>query len=133
MCLDESILSAENARKAIEIGACRIINIKPGRVGGLVESKRIHDLCASKGVGVWCGGMFETTIGRFFNLSVSSLSNYVYPADMSPAALLFKEDLVRHPFEVHNGSISVPNSLDEFSIDEAQVEKFTVERVTIMP
>ncbi|MDF5729749.1 MAG: o-succinylbenzoate synthase [Rhizonema sp. PD38] len=133
VCLDESILSAENARKAIEIGACRIINIKPGRVGGLLESKRIHDLCASKGVGIYCGGLFETTIGKFFNLSVSSLSNYVYPADMSPATLLFKEDLVRYPLKVHNGFMSLPDSLEQFSIDEAQVERFTVERVMIMP
>lgn len=128
VCLDESILSLEDARKAIQIGACRIINIKPGRVGGLYESKKIHDLCVANEIGVWCGGMFETTIGRFFNLSISSLHGYNYPADMSPAALLFTEELVQRPLEVHGGLVPVPDSLDQFGIDEKLINKFAVER-----
>src|SRR5262249_43596376 len=68
VCLDESICSVEDARKAISLGACKIINIKAGRVGGLLESKKIHDLCEKHNIGVWCGGMDETTIGRAFNI-----------------------------------------------------------------
>lgn len=127
VCLDESILSAEDARKAINIGACRIINIKPNRVGGLLESKKIHDICLAHGVGVWCGGILETTIGRFFNLSVASLPGYNFPADMSPASLFFKEELVRYPLQVHGGVVPVPDSLDAFRVESAQVERFTVE------
>lgn len=126
VCLDESILSADDARKAIEIGACKIINIKPGRVGGLVESKKIHDLCAAAGVGVWCGGMLETGIGRFFNLSVASLPNFIYPADMSPSNIFFAEDIVRRPFIVEQGMVRVPDGLEkDFGVDEERIKKYT--------
>lgn len=129
ICLDESILSAEDARKALDIGACKIINIKPGRVGGLVESKKIHDLCADRGVGVWCGGMLESCIGRFFNLSVASLPNYTYPADMSPSSIFFSEDFVEHPFTVKNGEVIVPQSLHtDFVVDEARIAKHTISK-----
>ncbi len=132
VCLDESILSAEDARKAIQIGACQIINIKPGRVGGLVESKKIHDLCAAARIGVWCGGMLETGIGRFFNLSVASLPNYVYPADMSPSSIFFAQDIVDRPFVVHNGTIKVPESLmRDFGPNDAAVRKYKVKSETI--
>ncbi len=130
VCLDESILSAEDARKAIEIGACKIINIKPGRVGGLVESKKIHDVCQKHGVGVWCGGVLETCIGRFFNISIASLPNYIYPADMSPSALFFREDLVDSPFEVKDGLIQVPPHLSDFRVSEALISKYASHRET---
>lgn len=127
ICLDESILSAEDARKAIEIGACKIINIKPGRVGGLVESKKIHDVCKKNKIGVWCGGMLETGIGRAFNIAVSSLPNYKYPNDMSPVNIFYKDDLVKDSFVVDkNGYVTVPQVPGlGFEIDENKIEKYT--------
>ncbi|TGU52610.1 o-succinylbenzoate synthase, partial [Mesorhizobium sp. M00.F.Ca.ET.186.01.1.1] len=79
ICLDESIHTVEDARKAIELGSCRIINIKIGRVGGLTDAKKLHDLCAAKGVPVWCGGMQEVGIGRAHNIAIASLSNFTIP------------------------------------------------------
>jgi O-succinylbenzoate synthase len=133
VCLDESILSAEDARKAISIGACRIINIKPGRVGGLLESKRIHDICQKSNVGVWCGGMLETGIGRAFNIAVSSLPNYIYPADMSPVDFFYKDDLVKKSFVVdHEGFVKVPPGAGlGFEIDEEKIERYTTEKIRL--
>lgn len=133
VCLDESIHSVDDARRAIHVGACKIINIKPGRVGGLLESKRIHDLCQEKGVGVWCGGMLETGIGRAFNIAVASLPNYVYPADMSPVNLFYTDDLVKNSFIVNQkGYIKVPNEPGlGFEVDEGKIEKYTVEKVVL--
>lgn len=131
VCLDESIHSVEDARRAIFIGACKIINIKPGRVGGLLESKKIHDLCQKQGVGVWCGGMLETGIGRAFNIAVSSLPNYIYPADMSPVNFFYKDDLVKNSFAVDKeGYISVPDKSGlGFEVDEKKIEKYIVAKV----
>lgn len=109
ICLDESIMSAEDARRAISIGACQIINIKPGRVGGVLESHKIHDVCAAHGVGVWCGGMLESGIGRAFNLAIASLPNAIYPADMSPSSFYFTDDIVDDGYTVDSdGYIQVP-------------------------
>lgn len=129
ICLDESIHSAEDARKAIEIGACKIINIKPGRVGGLSESKKIHDVCAKSGLGVWCGGMLESGIGRAFNIAIASLPNYIYPADMSPVNFFYKDDLVKDSFTVDKeGFITVPKTPGlGFEIDEAKIAKYTTD------
>lgn len=133
ICLDESILSAEDARRAIYLGACKIINIKPGRVGGLLESKKIHDLCKKYNIRVWCGGMLETGIGRAFNIAVSSLSNYIYPADMSPVNFFYKDDLVKDSFSVDNqGYVKVPKKPGlGFDIDSKKIKKYTVEKITI--
>lgn len=132
ICLDESIHSVEDARRALFIGACKIINIKPGRVGGLLESKKIHDLCQKHDVGVWCGGMLETGIGRAFNIAVSSLPNYIYPADMSPVNFFYADDLVKDSFSVDkNGYISIPTKPGlGFEIDEKKIKKYTVEKET---
>ncbi|MBI3984648.1 MAG: o-succinylbenzoate synthase [Candidatus Levybacteria bacterium] len=126
ICLDESIHSKEDARKAIEINACRIINIKPGRVGGLLESKKIHDVCKQRNVGVWCGGMLETGIGRAFNIAVASLPNYIYPADMSPVNFFYKDDLVDDSFIVDSeGFVAVPKTVGlGFKINEKKIEKY---------
>lgn len=133
ICLDESVHSAEDARRAIFIGACKIINIKPGRVGGLLESKKIHDLCQKHGVGVWCGGMLETGIGRAFNIAVSSLPNYIYPADMSPVNFFYKDDLVKDSFFVDKrGYIDVPDKLGlGFEVAEKKIAKHTVAIVNL--
>jgi O-succinylbenzoate synthase len=128
ICLDESILSASDARKAIEIGACRIVNIKPGRVGGIDESIRIHDTCRAAGIPVWCGGLFESSIGRFFNLTIASLPGFTLPADMTPPPVLFEEDLVRNPFTVVNGHVTVPSALSIFDVDEEKVAFYARDR-----
>ncbi len=133
VCLDESIHSIEDARRAIFLGACKIINIKPGRVGGLLESKKIHDFCQKNNVGVWCGGMLETGIGRAFNIAVASLPNYIYPADMSPVNFFYEDDLVRNSFVVDKeGYVKVPETVGlGFEVDESKIEKYTSEKVTL--
>ncbi len=133
ICLDESIHSAEDARRAIYIKACKIINIKPGRVGGLLESKKIHDLCKKEGVGVWCGGMLETGIGRAFNIAIASLPNYIYPSDMSPVNFFYKDDLVDDSFVVNKeGYVKVPNKPGlGFEVNEKKIERYTVEKTNL--
>jgi o-succinylbenzoate synthase len=107
VCLDESILDAVRARDAIDLGACRIVNIKPGRVGGLLESVRIHDTCQGLGVPVWCGGMLETGIGRAANVALAALPNFRLPGDTSASARYFAEDLTE-PFVLEDGHVAVP-------------------------
>ena len=108
ICLDETITSEAVARGAIEIGACRIINVKIGRVGGLAESKRIHDWAVRAGVPLWCGGMLETGIGRAANVALASLPGFTLPGDTSASGRYFRRDLTR-PFEVNGeGTMEVP-------------------------
>lgn len=107
VCLDESITSFEVARGALDIGACSIINIKPGRVGGYLESKRIHDLCLERGVAVWCGGMLETGIGRAANLALAALPGFTLPGDTSASERYFARD-VTAPFVLDEGYLAVP-------------------------
>lgn len=128
VCLDESILSADDARKALSIGACRVINIKPGRVGGVRESLRIHDLCRQQGVAVWMGGMFETGIGRALNVAVASLPGFTLPGDISASAKYFKEDIVESPFMLNSDStLTVPTAPGlGIQIDAGRLEKYTV-------
>lgn len=94
ICLDESIHNVHDARKAIAIGACQIINIKVGRVGGHTSARAIHDLCADRNVPVWCGGMLESGIGRAHNIALSSLENFVLPGDVSASKRYWAEDLI---------------------------------------
>ena len=108
VCLDESIRSAADAGAAIELGACRIVNVKQGRVGGVPESKRVHDVCASQNVPVWCGGMLETGIGRAANLAVAAMPNFTLPGDISASRRYFADDLT-DPFELGpHGTMAVP-------------------------
>ena len=100
VCLDESIRHLRDAQHAIELEACRVINIKVGRVGGVVEAKRIHDYCLQQGVPVWCGGMLETGVGRAFNVAISTLENFVLPGDVSASHRYFEKDTITPPVEV---------------------------------
>ncbi len=110
ICLDESIESARDARHALELGACRVINIKPGRVGGFAESRRIHDLAEAGGVPVWCGGMLETGIGRACNVALATLPNFRLPGDISASDRYWQEDIVDPPFVLQKGgTILVPH------------------------
>lgn len=104
ICLDESITSLDKARKALEIGATRAINIKPARVGGLHVSRQIHDLAQAHNVPVWCGGMMETGIGRATNVALASLPNFALPGDVSENADYFERDIVTNPFHLNPDS-----------------------------
>ena len=111
ICLDESIHTVKIAAEAIDLGACRIINIKPGRVGGHAESVRLHDLCAARGVPVWHGGMLESGIGRAHNIHLASLPNFSLPGDVAASKRYFVPDLIDPPIEVRSdGTIPVPTS-----------------------
>jgi o-succinylbenzoate synthase len=109
VCLDESIRSVEDARRALDLGSCRIINIKPGRVGGLAASLAIHDLCRARAIPVWCGGMLESGIGRLANVHLQALPGFTLPGDTAASARYFEEDLVDPPVTVsREGAVTVP-------------------------
>jgi O-succinylbenzoate synthase len=107
ICLDESIHWADDARKALDVGACRVINIKVSRLGGLLEAKRVHDLCFGRGVPVWCGGMHEFGIGRAANVAIASLPGFTLPGDVSGSDKYYPEDIVTPPILAHNGAVTV--------------------------
>lgn len=107
ICLDESIESAEDAADAIALGACSIVNIKPGRVGGYLEARRIHDLCLAHQIPVWCGGMLETGVGRAANLALAALPGFTLPGDTSASDRYYSADLTL-PFHLEDGHMRVP-------------------------
>jgi o-succinylbenzoate synthase len=107
VCLDESIVSAQSAAAAIRLGACSIVNIKPGRVGGYLEARRIHDLCAAHGVPVWAGGMLETGLGRAANVALAALPGFTLPGDTSGSGRYYKSDITT-PFVLDDGHLTVP-------------------------
>ncbi|UOE44079.1 o-succinylbenzoate synthase [Agromyces larvae] len=107
ICLDESITSAQSAAAAIRLGATSVINVKPGRVGGYLEARRIHDLAAANGVPVWCGGMIESGIGRAANVALASLPGFTLPGDISASDRFYRTDLTP-PFVMVDGRIDVP-------------------------
>ncbi len=133
ICLDESITSVRAAEAAIAAGACRIINIKPGRVGGFGESIRLHDLCAAHGIPVWHGGMLESGIGRAANLHLSSLSNFSLPGDVAASRRYFVPDLIDPAIEVaSDGTIAVPTGpgLGVTIVDD-RLERATLRRASL--
>ncbi|RBQ15070.1 o-succinylbenzoate synthase [Spongiactinospora rosea] len=107
ICLDESIKSAEDAALALAIGACSIVNIKPGRVGGYLEARRIHDLCQANGIAVWCGGMLETGLGRAANVALAALPGFTLPGDTSASRRYYAADITE-PFVLREGRLAVP-------------------------
>jgi o-succinylbenzoate synthase len=110
ICLDESITSARGAEDAIAMGACGIVNIKAGRVGGYLEARRVHDVCKANGVPVWCGGMLETGIGRAHNIAMSTLAGFTLPGDVSASARYWERDIIDPPVVVSpRGTIDVPS------------------------
>ncbi len=128
LCLDESIHSADDARKALDLGACRIINIKLGRVGGYTSARNIHDLCRSRGVPVWCGGMLESGIGRAHNIALSSLPGFTLPGDVSASRRYWQQDVIHPEVTVSpRGTISVPKTPGlGYAPDLDRIEKATV-------
>lgn len=130
ICLDESIHSLDDTRAAIELDSCRVINIKPGRVGGFTESKLIHDYCASKNIPVWCGGMLESGIGRAGNVALASLPNFTLPGDISASKRYYKEDIVEPQFVVNpDGTMNVPTKPGiGVEVNIKMLEKVTVNK-----
>ncbi len=133
LCLDESITTAARARQALAIGACRIINIKLGRVGGYTEARRIHDHCRERGVPVWCGGMLESGIGRAHNIALSTLEGFSLPGDVSASRRYWEQDIIEPEVEVTpQGTIHVPMGVGiGFAVNEKLIERWTVRREVI--
>jgi O-succinylbenzoate synthase len=134
VCLDESIHSAGDARKALDLGACRVINIKVSRLGGLLAAKRVHDLCLARGVPVWCGGMHEFGIGRAANVAIASLPGFTLPGDVSGSDKYYVEDIVNPAVLAHNGAITVFDGpgLGVDPVDD-RIEAHTLRAISIGP
>ncbi|MCE2456069.1 MAG: o-succinylbenzoate synthase [Gemmatimonadetes bacterium] len=129
VCLDESIRSVRDVRLALELGSCRIVNIKPGRVGGLGESLRIHDLMRLRGLPVWCGGMLETGIGRAHNLALASLPGFTLPGDISESRRYWVRDIVAPEFVMDGGEMHVPTGPGMgVEVDTERVRSLTTRR-----
>ncbi len=133
ICLDESIVSSRAAAVAVETSACRIINIKVGRVGGFTEAKKIHDICHAQKIPVWCGGMLESGIGRAHNIALSTLENFSLPGDVSASKRYWKEDIIDPEVQVSpQGMIAISNqSGTGYRIREDLIEKLTVRKETL--
>jgi O-succinylbenzoate synthase len=133
ICLDESIESARDAAFAAEAGACRIVNIKVGRVGGFSEAKKVHDVCQANRIPVWCGGMLESGIGRVHNIALSTLENFSLPGDVSASKRYWKEDIIEPEVEVsRDGLIAIRDEAGTgYRVREDLIEKLTVRKEMI--
>jgi o-succinylbenzoate synthase len=133
ICLDESIVSARSAAFAVDIGACRIVNVKVGRVGGFSEALSVHDVCQSHNIPVWCGGMLETGIGRAHNIALSTLPNFSLPGDVSASKRYWKEDIVDPEVEVSpQGMIAISDKTGMgYRVKADLIEKLTVRKETL--
>ena len=129
LCLDESITDVNRAEDMIALGSGRIINIKPGRVGGLGSSRAIHYLCRAQGIDVWCGGMLESGIGRAYNVALASLPGFTLPGDVSPSARYWQQDIVTPEWTMSPaGKVSVPRDRPGLGVD---VDHDRIERLTV--
>jgi o-succinylbenzoate synthase len=131
ICLDESILSAAVAADAVAMGACSIVNVKAGRVGGYLEARAVHDVCAAAGAPVWCGGMLETGLGRAANVALAALPGFTLPGDLSASDRYWAHDITA-PFVLEDGALAVPTGPGlGVEVDDAALEQVTtaVERL----
>lgn len=131
LCLDESITSAHRAEDMIQLGSGRIVNIKPGRVGGFFSALAIHDVCVRAGIPVWCGGMLETGIGRAYNVALATLPGFTMPGDLSPSARYWERDIVTPEWTLdEDGMVTVPVGRPGIgvAVDEHRVDDLTVRR-----
>jgi len=130
VCLDESIHNTEDARKAVELGSCKIINVKLGRVGGYTEALRLNEYCVSAGIPLWCGGMLESGVGRAHNIAMSTLSGFTLPGDVSASKRYFAEDTIRPPVEITpRGTIRVPSGPGlGYELDTERIARAAVRR-----
>jgi len=133
ICLDESIRHARDAAAAVETGACRIVNIKVGRVSGFSEARKVHDVCQNNNIPVWCGGMLESGVGRAHNIALSTLQNFRLPGDVSASKRYWKEDIIEPEVKVSpQGTIAVSDKPGTgYGIREDLIEKLTVRKETI--
>jgi len=133
LCLDESILNARHAMAAIELKACRILNVKLGRVGGFTEAIRVHDVALAAEIPVWCGGMLESGIGRAHNVALSTLIGFSLPGDVSASARYWKEDIIEPEVRVSaEGTIAVSDAAGRgYEIKQELIERLTVRKETI--
>jgi o-succinylbenzoate synthase len=132
VCLDESITDRWRARDAVETGACGIVNVKVGRVGGLTEAVAVHDVCRDRGVPVWCGGMLETGVGRGVNVALAALPGFVLPGDTSASSRYFAEDLTE-PFLLEDGHVAVPRGPGASPTPDPQrLAAWTTDRVRLV-
>lgn len=130
ICLDESINSFDDARRAIELGSCKIINIKIGRVGGITIAKQIHDYCQQHDIAVWCGGMLEAGIGRAHNVALTSLSNFTLPGDTAASSRYWEQDIIEPEVTVTDGWIDVPSEVGiGYQVNHTILEQFTVKKM----
>jgi O-succinylbenzoate synthase len=130
LCLDESITDADRAEDMIELGSGKIINIKPGRVGGFTVSKKIHDICERSKIPVWCGGMLESGVGRAHNVALASLPNFSLPGDLSPSARYWERDVVTPEWTMDvDGMVRVPMEAGlGITVDTGRIEDLTLKR-----
>jgi len=130
ICLDESIISPRHARQALDMGACKVINIKAGRVGGLSHGIAIHDVCRLRGVPVWCGGMLETGVGRASNLALASLPGFSLPGDISASKRYYTQDITQERFTLNpDSTIDVPDAPGlGIHIDQEALYKFSIKK-----
>jgi O-succinylbenzoate synthase len=132
VCLDESVVSLQTAADLIDLGAAEIINIKPGRVGGYLEARRIHDLCLERGIPVWCGGMVETGIGRAANAAIAALPGFTLPGDISASTRFYHRDIVTDPITVEDGTVAVPTQPGlGFELDHEFLDAITTTSTTL--
>jgi len=135
ICLDESIVSPRHARYALEMNACKIINIKAGRVGGLSQALEVHNLCFAQNIPVWCGGMLETGVGRASNIALASLPGFTLPGDISASDRYYHRDITHERFTLNKDStIDVPRGVGlGVSIDEEALDTFTLAHLELKP
>jgi O-succinylbenzoate synthase len=134
ICLDESIVSPRHARYAIEMNACRVINIKAGRLGGLSQAVMVHDLCQEVSMPVWCGGMLETGIGRASNVALASLPNFILPGDISASDRYYARDITNERFVLNSDStIDVPRGAGlGMTIDQDALKKYSLNKFDVL-
>ncbi|MCQ6276868.1 o-succinylbenzoate synthase [Bacillus sp. V3B] len=131
ICLDESIHSLEDTRKAISLGSCKVINVKIGRVGGLTEAVRIHDLCKENGIPVWCGGMLEAGVGRAHNIAITTLDHFTMPGDTAASSHYWEKDIIDPEVTVRDGLITVPDKPGiGYEVNRRLVDSYTVSSKT---
>ncbi|HEX8748953.1 MAG TPA: enolase C-terminal domain-like protein, partial [Pyrinomonadaceae bacterium] len=133
LCLDESVRSARDARHALDLMSCRIINIKLGRVGGHAEAREVEHEARSRGIDAWCGGMLESGIGRAHNIAMSTLEGFTLPGDVSASSRYWEEDIIEPPVTITGrGTIEAPESIGlGFEIKRGRIDSLTVRREEI--
>jgi O-succinylbenzoate synthase len=134
VCLDESVTNPRHAEQALELGSCRYVNVKPGRVGGLTNAVLIHDRCRAAGIPCWVGGMLESATGAALCVALSMLDNFTYPADIFPSSRFYHEDLAESPLELTQRAEGVPGVAAFATLPEpnaARLAKLTLEQATL--